>query len=55
MNELWPFTFERVCIADCIRPCLNGGTCNFGACVCPTGYEGVACELESECEPNIYW
>ncbi len=24
--------------------CLNGGACNAGKCVCPTGFEGVYCQ-----------
>lgn len=27
--------------------CQNGGTCNEGNCVCPTGYEGTNCETKS--------
>ncbi len=27
--------------------CQNGGTCNAGACVCLTGYEGTNCETKS--------
>jgi len=27
--------------------CNNGGTCNGGSCVCPTGYEGANCDTKS--------
>ena len=27
--------------------CANGGVCNGGNCICPTGYEGVNCETVS--------
>ena len=27
-------------------PCLNGGTFTGDACVCPTGYGGLYCEVE---------
>lgn len=27
--------------------CLNGGSCNGGACRCPTGFEGPRCENKS--------
>lgn len=26
--------------------CQNGGTCDEGECICPTGYEGTNCETE---------
>lgn len=28
--------------------CLNGGACNDGTCVCPTGYEGTFCENNTD-------
>lgn len=28
--------------------CINGGACNNGRCVCPTGFEGTYCELTSD-------
>lgn len=32
--------------------CLNGGTCNNGACQCPDGYSGVFCEIRNSSNPN---
>lgn len=26
--------------------CANGGVCQHGSCVCPTGFEGIYCETE---------
>ena len=27
----------------CVVPCMHGGTCTNGSCVCPTGFVGEAC------------
>lgn len=27
--------------------CGNGGVCNLGVCICPSGYEGIQCETVS--------
>jgi len=33
--------------------CENGGQCVSGACVCPTGFSGTACETNiDDCDPN---
>lgn len=49
------FVFSVVYISSCTRPiqqypytcagvmCQNGGGCDSGHCVCPTGYEGATC------------
>ena len=29
--------------------CQNGGTCDKGKCICPTGYSGVNCEIKDNC------
>ncbi len=28
--------------------CLNGGACNYGTCICPTGYGGIYCEVNTD-------
>lgn len=28
--------------------CQNGGACNNGACNCPSGYEGLRCEIKTD-------
>ncbi len=43
-------TFSAVVYTSCNRDkcktivCANGGVCNGGTCVCPSGYEGTNCE-----------
>jgi hypothetical protein len=32
------------CTEPCDIPCLNGGTCEDGACVCPTDFGGMNCQ-----------
>jgi hypothetical protein len=35
---------------DCKKvDCQNGGTCDKGACICPSGYTGVNCEIVDKC------
>lgn len=29
---------------------MNGGECNDGTCICPTGFSGTYCETEEPCE-----
>ncbi len=46
-------TFSTVVYTSCTKDackgvtCQNGGTCDGGTCVCPTGYEGSSCETAS--------
>jgi len=35
---------EKVC--DSTVSCLNGGTCQNGLCVCPSGYAGLLCQTK---------
>ncbi|XP_035668270.1 kielin/chordin-like protein isoform X5 [Branchiostoma floridae] len=35
----------------CDPACENGGTCQFGQCICPVGYSGPTCSSEEPCEP----
>jgi hypothetical protein len=45
--------FTAVVYTSCNRDkcktitCANGGVCNNGACICPSGYEGTNCEKVS--------
>lgn len=32
--------------------CLNGGACDDGTCICPSGYTGANCENEDRCYTN---
>lgn len=44
------FAFLSVAYVACNRDkcktvvCANGGICNLGTCICPSGYEGAQCE-----------
>lgn len=33
------------------KVCLNGGACQDGNCICPSGYTGVNCELTIQTDP----
>ncbi len=35
--------------------CLNGGTCDNGACLCPAGYEGLDCGTEARSKYYGNW
>ncbi|MCW3124093.1 MAG: hypothetical protein JWQ38_3585 [Flavipsychrobacter sp.] len=35
--------------------CANGGVCNSGACICPSGYEGSNCETASRDKFEGHW
>ncbi|XP_051895600.1 basement membrane-specific heparan sulfate proteoglycan core protein isoform X2 [Pristis pectinata] len=37
--------FQDKCLQG--NPCMNGGTCEKGQCLCPMGYTGSYCELDS--------
>ena len=39
--------------ASCAQPCVNGGTCIDGTCVCPFGYRGLDCSAKA-CD-NSCW
>ncbi|MEO6831044.1 MAG: calcium-binding EGF-like domain-containing protein [Chitinophagaceae bacterium] len=45
--------FAAVFISSCAEDkckalvCANGGVCNQGACICPSGYEGPQCETDN--------
>lgn len=43
------------CISDKCNKinCINGGGCNKGVCLCPTGYEGTYCEIKSDPCKNV--
>nr|XP_054760704.1 neurogenic locus notch homolog protein 2-like [Lytechinus pictus] len=36
---------------ECVEPCLNGGTCTSGRCLCPNGYRGPQCRIH---DANAY-
>ena len=40
--------------SDCTVPCLHGGTCTNGTCVCPTGFTGEACHEPGMCKIDIH-
>lgn len=33
---------------ECLDICINGGTCDNGACLCPIGFAGTSCEIPGE-------
>ncbi|PFX19699.1 Neurogenic locus notch-like protein 1 [Stylophora pistillata] len=49
--------FSGPAIDPCgVNPCRNGGTCTAVVtdfkCICPVGYKGERCEVQSRCLPN---
>lgn len=54
-------TFSTVVYTSCTKDackgvtCQNGGTCDGGTCVCPTGYEGSSCETASRTKIIKIW
>merc|ERR1712110_699368 len=43
INKLYCNNIISVCSND--LPCLNGGTCVYGSCSCPSGITGFRCEI----------
>ena len=53
-SDTYPCPNSGVCKSDnkceCIEECQNGGYCQAGTCICPSGYHGDTCELCPDCE-----